>query len=48
MIEHEPEETVEDLEKRGERLEDDIKETRKDWESKQQDEGVPGAQPDDD
>ena len=34
---------VADLEERGERLEAHIEETRKDWEAKQQDDGVPGA-----
>jgi hypothetical protein len=34
---------VEDLEERGERVEDFIEETKRDWESKQASESVPGA-----
>jgi hypothetical protein len=42
----EPERELEDLEERAERLEEDTDATRKDWESKKQDPGVPGAVPD--
>jgi hypothetical protein len=38
---------LDDMEKRSERLDDEIGETRKDWESKKADPGVPGAPPDD-
>jgi hypothetical protein len=41
----EPERELEDMEERAERLEDDIDTAREDWESKKQDPGVPGAQP---
>jgi hypothetical protein len=46
--EHEPERDVEEMEERSERLEEDVDAARKDWESKKQDPGVPGAPPDDD
>lgn len=39
----EPEKTVEDLERRGEKLEEEIEDAREDWERKQQDTSVPGA-----
>jgi hypothetical protein len=41
---------VADLEERGEKVDARIAETRKDWEAKQEDSGVPGAtgEPDDD
>jgi len=39
---------VEELEEESERLEDHIQEARHDWESKQGDRTVPGAQPDED
>ena len=39
---------VEDLEKKGETVQDDIDETKTDWESKKGDESVPGAVPEDD
>lgn len=50
MTEHEriherAERQADDLERRGEKLEDEIQETRQDWESKKGDEKVPGAQP---
>ncbi len=37
---------LEDIEERAERLEEDTDAARKDWESKKQDPGVPGAVPD--
>jgi hypothetical protein len=43
-LEHE----FDDLEERSERVGERIKETRDDWESKEQDPAVPGAQPDPD
>ena len=43
-LEHE----VEDLEERSERVGEHIEETREDWESKEEDPAVPGAQPDPD
>ena len=39
---------VEGLEKKGETVQDDIDETKTDWESKKGDESVPGAVPEDD
>jgi hypothetical protein len=39
---------AEDMEQRSERMGDEIDETRRDWEAKEQDPGVPGAQPDED
>jgi chromosome segregation ATPase len=36
---------ADDLERRNEKLEDEIQQTRQDWESKKHDEQVPGAQP---
>jgi hypothetical protein len=44
MSEHaEPERRVEEMEERSERLEEDIAETREDWERKKRDSSVPGA-----
>ena len=46
MSEHaepEPERDVEDMEERSERLEDQIEDTREDWERKKRDSRVPGA-----
>jgi hypothetical protein len=43
-----PEREVEEMQKRSDRLEEDIADVRKDWESKKGDSSVPGAQPDDD
>jgi len=40
-----PEDELEDMEERAERLEDDVDAAREDWERKKQDPGVPGAQP---
>jgi hypothetical protein len=40
------ERAAEEMERRAERLERQIGETRRDWESKQHDDSVPGAQPD--
>jgi len=37
---------AEDMEEQSERVGDHIDETRRDWESKEQDQSVPGAQPD--
>ena len=37
---------LDDLEERSERVEDHIEETREDWESKEEDPSIPGAQPD--
>jgi hypothetical protein len=42
-----PERELEDMERRSEKLEQEIEETRGDWEAKKSDESVPGAQPDD-
>ena len=39
---------VEDLEEKSERVGEHIRETREDWESKEEDPAVPGAQPDPD
>jgi hypothetical protein len=39
---------VADLEQKSERVKDQIKETRSDWESKKGDQSVPGAVPDPD
>jgi hypothetical protein len=39
---------AEDMEKRSERLGDQIEETRRDWEAKEDDPSVPGARPDPD
>jgi hypothetical protein len=39
---------VEDLKHQGDKLDQDIEQTRGDWESKQEDTGVPGAVPDPD
>jgi hypothetical protein len=39
---------VEDLEKAAEKVQDDIDETKSDWEAKKGDESVPGAPADDD
>jgi hypothetical protein len=44
MTEHEePEREVEDLERRGKQVDDDIAEAREAWERKQADDHVPGA-----
>jgi hypothetical protein len=43
--EPEPEDTVADLEHRGDQVAGEIDETRQDWEAKQGDQSVPGAQP---
>jgi hypothetical protein len=42
MSEH-PERDVEEMEERSERLEQEIEDTREDWERKKADSGVPGA-----
>ncbi len=52
MSEHEriherAERQADDLERRGDELGDQIRDTRQDWESKKGDEKVPGAQPED-
>jgi chromosome segregation ATPase len=39
---------ADDLERKKDKLDEDIERTRKDWESKQSDESVPGARPDED
>jgi hypothetical protein len=44
----EPERQADDLERRTEKLGEDIDRARQDWESKKADEGVPGARPEDD
>jgi TolA-binding protein len=41
-----PEREADRLQEQGDRLEREIEETRGDWESKEQDASVPGAQPD--
>jgi hypothetical protein len=38
---------VDEMEEHSERLEDEIKEARDDWEQKKRDPSVPGAAPDD-
>jgi hypothetical protein len=38
---------ADDLERRGEKLDEEIDRTRQDWESKKSDQGVPGALSDD-
>jgi hypothetical protein len=38
-----PEDELEDMEERAQRLEDDVDAAREDWERKKQDPGVPGA-----
>jgi flagellar motility protein MotE (MotC chaperone) len=44
MSEHaEPERDVADMEERSERLEEEIEDTREDWERKKRDSSVPGA-----
>jgi hypothetical protein len=44
MSEHpEPERELREMEERSERLEDEIDDTRKDWERKKADSSVPGA-----
>ena len=44
MSEHaEPERDLEDMEERSERLEEEIEDTREDWERKKRDSSVPGA-----
>lgn len=53
MIEHERDAEdldaeVADLEKAAEKVQEDIDETKSDWESKKGDESVPGAAPDED
>ena len=42
------EQDVEQLEEQSERVDDHIRETRQDWERKEEDPAVPGAQPDPD
>ena len=42
----EMEHDAEDMEEQSERVGDHIDDTRRDWESKEQDQSVPGAQPD--
>jgi hypothetical protein len=42
------EQEADDLERRTEKLGEDIEHTRQDWESKKSDESVPGARPEDD
>ena len=37
---------LDDLEERSGRVEDHIEEAREDWESKEEDPSIPGAQPD--
>jgi hypothetical protein len=39
----EPERDVEEMEERSERLEEEIEDTREDWERKKRDSSVPGA-----
>ena len=41
------EKAVDDMERRSERLGDEIDEARRDWEAKKSDESVPGAQSED-
>ena len=36
---------ADDLQEKSEKLEDEITDTRRDWEAKRRDPGVPGAQP---
>ena len=44
MSEHaEPERDVEEMQERSDRLEEQIEDTREDWERKKRDSGVPGA-----
>jgi hypothetical protein len=52
MSEHEElheraEHEADDLERRNQKLGEDIQSTRQDWESKKSDESVPGARPED-
>jgi len=42
----EAEHQAEDLKHQGDKLDDDIQATKADWESKQEDQSVPGAVPD--
>ncbi len=42
----EAEHEAEDLKRQGDKLDDDIQATKADWESKQEDQSVPGAVPD--
>jgi hypothetical protein len=44
----EPERDLEQMEEQSERLGEHIEETRDDWEQKEQDSSVPGAQPEGD
>lgn len=44
---NELEQEVEDLEQESDKLEEEIQEEKGDWDSKQHDERVPGAVPDD-
>lgn len=44
----EPQRELEHMEEQSERLEEHIEEARDDWESKEQDSSVPGAQPEED
>ena len=39
----EPERDVEEMQERSDRLEEEIEDTREDWESKKSDSSVPGA-----
>ena len=39
---------ADDLERKKDKLDEDIERTRRDWASKQSDESVPGARPDED
>jgi predicted nucleic acid-binding Zn-ribbon protein len=42
-VTEEPERELEDMEKRSERLEEEIKDVREDWERKKADSSIPGA-----
>ena len=44
----EPERELEEMQKRADKLEDEIDEARKDWEQKKADPSVPGASSDND
>jgi hypothetical protein len=48
QVHEQHEREADDLERQSEKLDEQIKEVRQDWESKQGDESVPGAQPDED
>jgi hypothetical protein len=43
MTENEPEHDVREMEERSDRLEQEIEDTREDWERKKRDSSVPGA-----